>query len=75
LHDALDRFTVDADTLLAEASPNHSIAKIRLGVDEILDALRHHFIDNWNPIVLAVKLYSNARGSNTVYFELTSASN
>ena len=45
LHQTLNRLTIGDETLLPKSSPHHSIAKVRLGIDQMLDTLRQNVVD------------------------------
>ena len=56
LHDSLHGFAIHSELLHAKTRPNHSISKIRLGIDHVLDPLRKNLIhDNGSLATLVVR--------------------
>jgi hypothetical protein len=54
LHDALHRLAIDDVAGHPKARPDHPIAQVELVVDEALDPLRQHIVDDRRPLAMLI---------------------
>jgi hypothetical protein len=54
LHDALHRLAIDDVAGQPKARPDHPIAQVRLVVNEALDPLRQHLVDDRRPFAMLI---------------------